>query len=244
LVSSVREVDAYVPGEEMLRNERNCWIVWLAFVAVACSGSSPERPTATEVEAPKPDAAAAGSDPGSVDRSARVLPLPGQELPPGHPSTANTAQRALEWVVPDGWIEVPPASSMRIAEYRIPGPAGDGSLAVFYFGPGQGGDPMANAVRWAQQFEQPDGSSSVDRMEITEIASQVPVRLVEVTGIYDGGMTMTAAPSEKQPGWMLLGAIAQGADAPWFFKLTGPEQTVRASRAGMIEMMESLRNGG
>jgi hypothetical protein len=146
--------------------------------------------------------------------------------------------------VPDGWVVEQPSTTLRLAQYRVPGSGGDAECIVFYFGPGQGGDPMANARRWAGQFRQPDGSPSLDRMTMSDLdSSSVPVRLVEITGTYDGGMTMTAAPPEEKPGYMLLGAIAQGADAPWFFKLTGPEATVRAERDSFIRMMRSLRVG-
>jgi hypothetical protein len=133
---------------------------------------------------------------------------------------------------------------MRRAQYRVPGPGGDGECIVFYFGPGQGGDPAANAVRWAQQFKQPDGSSSVDRMQVATLeGTRVRVQIVEVTGTYDGGMTMTDAPAEQKPDYMLLGAIAQGADAPWFFKFTAPEATARAQRESFESMMRSIRTG-
>ena len=49
-------------------------------------------------------------------------------------------------------------------------------------------------------------------------------------------------PFEK-PGYMLLGGIAQGPDAPWFFKLTGPEETLRGERAAFVAMLESLDVG-
>jgi hypothetical protein len=115
---------------------------------------------------------------------------------------------------------------------------------VFYFGRGQGGDAAANAVRWAQQFKQPDGSSSVDQMQMAALeGTRVPVQIVEVTGIYDGGMTMTDAPAERKAGYMLLGAIAQGADAPWFFKFTAPEATARAQRESFESMLRSIRAG-
>jgi hypothetical protein len=131
---------------------------------------------------------------------------------------------------------------MRIAQYRVPGPAGAGECIVFYFGPGQGGDAMANARRWAGQFTQPDGSSSLDRMEVSSLESAaVAVELVEVGGTYDGGMTMTAKPAERREEYMLLGAIAHGPDAPWFFKLTGPEATIRAQREAFVGMMKSIR---
>ncbi len=147
----------------------------------------------------------------------------------------------FEWEVPAGWIVEQPASSMRLAQYRVPGAGGDGECVVFYFGPGQGGDPSANAVRWARQFSQPDGSSSLDVMQVSELpGTRVRVQLVEVTGTYDGGMTMTDAPAEKKPGYMLLGAIAEGQDAPWFFKFTGPEATVKAQRPAFVSMLESL----
>ncbi len=82
-------------------------------------------------------------------------------------------------------------------------------------------------------------------MTVTEVeGAAVPVKLVEVTGTYDGGMTMTAAPAEAKPGYMLLGGIAEGPDAPWFFKFTGPEETVRAQRDAFVEMMSSIRVEG
>jgi hypothetical protein len=40
--------------------------------------------------------------------------------------------------------------------------------------------------------------------------------------------------------YMLLGAIAEGPDAPWFFKFTGPEETVRSQRDGFVSMLESI----
>jgi hypothetical protein len=57
-------------------------------------------------------------------------------------------------------------------------------------------------------------------------------------------MTMTAEPFEPQKDWMLLGAIAAGPDAPWFFKFTGPETTVRAQREAFAKLLGSLRVEG
>jgi hypothetical protein len=99
-------------------------------------------------------------------------------------------------------------------------------------------------VRWAQQFEQPDGRPSVDVMKVTRVEqTQVPIDLVEVTGTYDGGMTMTDQPADRLPDHMLLGGIAQGPDAPWFFKLTGPEATVRERRDELLSLLRSIHVG-
>jgi hypothetical protein len=42
---------------------------------------------------------------------------------------------------------------------------------------------------------------------------------------------------------MLLGAVAAGPDANWFFKSTGPQATVEAHRAAFEGMIASLKPG-
>ena len=217
-----------------------------------------EEPTGSPVpDAPADSPAPEAPSGEGTDRSARTLPIPGrsrdggQQLPEGHPPIAEGAPSAvpedgvrLTWATPDGWVAETPSSPMRRAQYRVPGPGGDGQCVVFYFGAGQGGDPQANAVRWAGQFKQPGGRSSLEVMKTTELSgAQTRVLLVEVTGTYSGGMTMTMEPAEEQPGYMLLGGIAEGPDAPWFFKLTGPEATIRSQRGAFLAMLESVRGG-
>ena len=104
---------------------------------------------------------------------------------------------------------------------------------------------MSNAVRWANQFSQPDGSSSAEAMKTEQIDVQgVPVLLTVVTGTYSGGMSMVTGASAELTDFMLLGAIAEGGDANWFFKLTGPGATLRAQQGAFREMIESLSRGG
>ncbi len=188
-------------------------------------------------------------------------PAPSQELPAGHPPLSSTpaaddliappppgtgtGETGLVWSTPDGWIEETPSSAMRRAQYRVPGPGGDGECVVFYFGPGQGGDAMANAERWADQFSQPGGGSSRDAMKTERIeVGGIPVLLTEVTGTYSGGMTMMGGPQQSLASYMLLGAVAEGGDANWFFKLTGPEATLEPQREAFRAMIESLSRGG
>jgi len=182
-------------------------------------------------------------------RDPQTLAIPGQDLPEGHPPMGSTGgvtppvsgPAEIHWDVPQAWTAEAPASNMRKAQYRVPGSDGDGECIVYYFGPGQGGDPMSNAVRWAGQFAQPDGSSSQDLMKVTKLeGASFPVTLVEVTGIYDGGMTMTDQPATQKNGYMLLGGIAEASAGPWFFKFTGPERTVMAQRDGFVKMMETI----
>lgn len=179
-------------------------------------------------------------------------------LPPGHPAiggpgsgptvpappgSSGTDGQELVWKSPAGWTQEAPASQMRRAQYRIPGSGGPGECAVFYFGPGQGGDAQSNAARWAGQFRRPDGSPVGDAFKTREIkVGDIPVLLVEVTGTYVGGMGGGPAGPER-PNYMLLGAIAKGPDANWFFRATGPRATIEAQRAAFERMIRSLKRG-
>ena len=182
------------------------------------------------------------------------------ELPVGHPPVdspppsagivpppagSGTGEAGISWSTPEGWVAETPRSAMRRAQYRVAGAGGDAECVVFYFGPGQGGGALANVERWADQFAQPDGGSSRDVMktEQTEIAD-MPVLLTEVTGTYSGGMAMMGGPAQQLTGYALLGAVVEGPDANWFFKLTGPEETVFAQRDAFRRMIESIRRGG
>jgi len=178
-------------------------------------------------------------------------------LPPGHPPVGGqgTSPRipappggepsgqGLTWTTPSAWTAETPTSSMRRAQYRIPGPAGPGECAVFYFGPGQGGDARSNAARWAAQFRAADGKPVGEAFKTREIkVGDMPVLLVEVAGTYVGGMGGGPGGPER-PNYMLLGAIAKGPDANWFFRATGPRATLEAQRAAFEGMIRSLKRG-
>jgi len=193
----------------------------------ACSGSA------------DPPVAKSGSTAATPPRGSQTLPIPNSSTAPQSP--ARGASVGLVWESPEHWAEEAPSSNMRRTQFRVAGPEGDAECVVYYFGPGQGGDPASNATRCAKQFSQPDGRPSTDVMSVITLeGSSVAVSIVEVTGIYDGGMT---GPIDA-PNYMLLGGIAQGPDASWFFKFIGPEPTIRAERENFLEMMRSIRTDG
>jgi hypothetical protein len=219
-----------------------------------------EAPRAEAPAAPAADAPVAPADDAPALQMARAHPST-PTLPEGHPPLDGAPAEsfavapvdpgtgrggsALVWSAPAAWIAEPPANTMRRAQYRIPGPGGDGECVVFYFGPGQGGDPMSNAERWAAQFEQPDGRPPSAAMKTrTAQVGDIPVLYVETTGTYHAGSMIGMGQGVPKPGWALLGAVAQGPDAHWFFKLTAPAATAEAHRAGFEQMIASLRRGG
>jgi hypothetical protein len=184
-------------------------------------------------------------------------------LPPGHPPTgaqkspppgaapsivtpppgSGTGSRALVWTPPSGWTAETPSSAMRRAQYRISGPGGAAECVVFYFGPGEGGDAKKNVERWAGQFRSKDGKSVSDQVKTRNITvGGIAVTLVEVSGTYVGGMGGMPAAGER-PNHMLLGAIAKGPDADWYFRAIGPRATMEPQRASFERMMRSIKRG-
>lgn len=189
--------------------------------------------------------------PVPLSRAPGVAPSPAQRPPMGAPTISpppagtGAGATALSWTAPGAWIAETPSMAMRKAQYRIPGTpgtAGDGQAVVYYFGPGQGGDPMSNAVRWANQFVQPDNRPSTDVMKTaTQSVGSIQVLTVEVGGTYQSGRP--AGPKTPLADHLLLGAIAQGPDANWFFKVTGPKATIEGQRAAFTQLIGSLRTG-
>jgi len=226
-------------------------------VADSNPSASPSQPAA--VREPSGADPAASAEPAMVASHPSSTAAGAQPLPPGHPPldsaggavpampmvdpSAGTGSNALAWTPPADWVAETPSSSMRKAQYKVPGPGGDAECAVFYFGPGQGGDPMANAERWASQFTDANGKPAMDTMKTRqETVGKIQVLVVQAHGTYQAG-SMMGGPSQARPGSALLAAVAQGPDANWFFKLVGPQATIDAQQAAFEKLLQSLRSG-
>ena len=107
--------------------------------------------------------------------------------PPANPQTGATTVtlRLLDLTahVPAAWESQSPSSSMRLAQYRVPGTAGSGDaeFVVFYFGQGQGGSAEANITRWQSQFSSPSGKPVTPSVQHFNV-SGMPATTAELTG--------------------------------------------------------------
>ena len=188
-----------------------------------------------------PPLAGCGGDPEPAGETAPVAPVTsrGEPVPgpaAGTPAPAPAGGAALRWRLPEGWREAPPSSPMRMAEMSIPGAAGEAQLAVFHFGPGQGGGVEANLDRWVGQIEPQAGEP--ERGTLTTEGG-LEATWIDVAGTLQPSM-MGAGPSQPQPGSRLLGAVVEGPGGPWFFKATGPDATVAAARPAFLDLLRSL----
>ena len=209
--------------------------------SLACGGALEGTRSAATAQAPQKVADPPAPEVGLADR---LSPLPTHESAlAGQPGAAASGE--LAWTVPKEWIEEPPKSGMRKAQYRLPAASGDredGECVVYYFGAGQGGDVKANLDRWAAQFRG-GGTTSPKFSEMK--AGGFTISRAEARGTYTPSpMSMGGGPDpEPKAGFMLLGAIVPGPDANWFFKCTGPEKTMEAQRARFDALLGSVHGG-
>jgi hypothetical protein len=186
--------------------------------------------------ADNPHAGMAGSPHGS---------LPDQTGPktPDKLGDGRLALGPFSVAAPADWTVKPVTSSMRAADFQLPGkPGAEAELIVYYFGGGGAGSIDDNVNRWLDQFQQPDGKSSRDaaRIEKTKFGGQ-DATYVSVTGRYvSQGMPGGGGPVDKAD-QALLAAIVASPSGPYYFKLVGAKPTVDASAKAFRGMLESLK---
>jgi hypothetical protein len=174
---------------------------------------------------------------GVEPKAAAAAPL----APPPAAGSAQQQPLQISWVDPPAFKRVPPANPMRKASYVVPRAAGDaedGELAVFYFGPGQGGGIDANVERWVKQFAdaKPSDVKRADRE-----ANGLRQHTVELeSGTFSSGMAMGGSGKPK-PNYGLLGGIVEAPSGAYFFKLTGPSGTVKHARADFYQLLDSVK---
>jgi hypothetical protein len=147
----------------------------------------------------------------------------------------------LESVVDGAWEQEPPASTMRLLQYRVPGAAegANASFVVYYFGPGQGGSTEANVERWASQFSTPEGGR-VEPAITTAKVGDLPVTLVELRGSYARSIGIGQQVA-AQPDQALLAAIVETPQGNLFAQLHGPTATVDPARPAFEAFLSGLR---
>lgn len=144
----------------------------------------------------------------------------------------------VKWKAPAAW-KVSPARPMREVTYAAPAAPGDkeaGEVAVFYFGPGQGGGVQANVDRWIGQFPQKTGAPKTSKTTVAGMA----VTMIDVSGTYGAAGGPMSQSKVDKPGFRLVGAIVEAPKGAVFFKFTGPSKTVAANEAAFQAMIKAI----
>jgi hypothetical protein len=144
----------------------------------------------------------------------------------------------VKWKAPATW-KAQGERQMRVATYSIPAAAGDkdaGELAIFYFGPGQGGGVQANIDRWEGQFSQKAAAPKTTKSSVAGMA----VTLVDVVGTYALSAGPMSPEKVNKSGYRMLGYIVEAPKGAVFFKFTGPAKTVTTNEAAFQAMIKGI----
>jgi hypothetical protein len=186
--------------------------------------------------------------PEPMGSSTQLVPSPktadSTPVPVGSAGSASPAPVEITWVDPPGLKRVPPKSGMRKASYDVPHvdtDKEDGDLAVFYFGPGQGGSVVANMDRWVKQFS---GVDPGDVKRFDREANGLREHVVEIVrGTFDAGSMSMSGDAAPKKDYALEGAIVEAPSGAYFFKMTGPAKTIAAGKPAFMQLLDSVRPG-
>ncbi len=159
------------------------------------------------------------------------------------PKMESMTSSEVTFKAPDGWLSEVPNNPMRKGQYRMPGPAGDAEMAVFFF-PGAGGSVDANLDRWYGQFKQADGSQTKSKVvsENREV-NGLRVTVVYVTGIYlkPRDASMMGGPVDEMANYAMRAAIVETPNGPWFYKAVGPQKTIDNWKKAFDDMVGTFK---
>jgi hypothetical protein len=212
-------------------------------LAAACDGKSagdsktatskaPAKPSEAE---PKVEKAEAKHETKSADPHAGLnMGKPKTEAPPKGPPRDITPSgevveetiKELKVSVPKEWEKGAPSGTMRVAQWVLPGPGGDGELVVYRFAGGAGG-VEANIERWKGQFQPPEGKTIDDMTKVEKLdANGLKLTHVDIAGRFVAAVMPGAEAKHDESDHRMLASIIEGSGDPFFFKATGPQKTM------------------
>jgi hypothetical protein len=157
---------------------------------------------------------------------------------------APAAPGSLKFTAAPGWQTRTASSTMRVAEFVLPGrdaAAGNAELVIYYFG-GGGGSVDANIQRWLGQMQQPDGRATSDvATKEAKTINGLKVALLDVSGTYVAEMRPGASEKHNSPGFRMRTAVVETPRGPYYLKLVGPAAVVETWNKSFNEFLASLK---
>jgi hypothetical protein len=147
----------------------------------------------------------------------------------------------VSFKVPASWKSETPKSSMRKGQFKIAAAEGDtdpAELLVFQF-PNGAGTVEANVDRWEKMFADDEGKQPKSKSAKVK-GTNLDATRVEVAGRYIASVVPGSPERYNKPGYHLLGAIVETDANAYFFRLIGPEKTVKAATPAFDAMVASM----
>lgn len=185
---------------------------------------------------PDPVNARSANDSASAEQDNRQSGRRSTWTPSPDPSLLKVG--GFSFSKPVTWIETPPTTSLRQANYSVPGRSGAeaAELAVFVFSGAERIELELHLERWRQQF-QPDADGRRPEPEVERVQfNGTDAAIVTLVGSY-----MKPATAWFTPGQALVTAVFDTEDGQVMLRLTGPEETVRDALPQFRALIESGR---
>jgi hypothetical protein len=176
------------------------------------------------------------SEPSAEQQSSTSSELSSRaEFAPSGKTREETAE-GLVMVVPEEWTRAPGRSSMRKAEFVLPGAGGEARLVLYRF-EGGAGSAAQNIDRWRSQIEvKPGEEPKTSELE----ANGLRITSVEAHGRFLG-QSMPGMPAQPPiDDARLLAAAIEGSGDPYYFKLVGPTATIDPWIPAWTDMLGKL----
>jgi hypothetical protein len=168
---------------------------------------------------------------------ALAFPAFGQEEKGKAEETRRVEVEGVSFEVPKSWESKRPGSAMQKQVLEVAPAAGDSEPArlTLYVFPGGAGTVEANVERWRRQFTDEEGEAP--EVETKTVKGKgVEVTRVETAGTYKDPF----AGGGPQEDFRLLGAIVTDDRAGYFFKMIGPDKTMKAAESAFDAMVKSI----
>lgn len=158
-------------------------------------------------------------------------------------SATASAQESLHYQAPPDWIQIETASPQQLDHYglpRTPGDPEDAELSVYYFVD----DTVtveSTLELWTNQMLQPDGRPPSEMASTTNFdVADLSVTVLDVPGIYSAEVQPNSGMHYYKRDFRLKAAVVETPEGPYFFKLTGPSQTVADSEVEFNALLANL----
>jgi hypothetical protein len=146
-------------------------------------------------------------------------------------AVATASGPGLAWDAPASWT-AGPERPMRKATFLIGSGSPQTELAITAF-PGDVGGNLANVNRWRQQLS----LAPISEAELGASLKHMDVGPLHIDYIEIAG-------AGTPPASRVLGALVPYAGSTWFFKLTGPADTVAREQPAFLAFLRTLRPAG
>ncbi len=170
-----------------------------------------------------------------------VLAALGADEPKSATKTKLVNAEGVTFRVPVAWKSTKPTQRFRKAYVKVDPAEGDkdpAELVVTAFF-ADGGGVEANVARWKGMFK-PEGDEAAEPKVEQRQVRNVEITVVEVGGRYVAPESPGSPKKFNKPGYRLFGAIVPGKSGTYFFKMVGPDKTMKEARDAFDDMVGTI----